>query len=199
MPKVGEFSELVGQGKGKVGNRVGESALSYKNSFKKNEQRTMKNGKPFESRCTQPFSFAVTGNPLHNETNRKTSTSRSKLAMTDTPFSCLRSTVRADAVGLRHRRRRPRPLRGRPARSEQDAMAGADVEIGPTCEGGEGDDGEAGVAAERLDERPNAGAHPSFFSILPGCVLVVSFPAVVKSHIHVSTCIDNRSPSVKGS
>ena len=58
VPKVGEFSELVGQGKGKVGNRVGESALSYKNSFKKNEQRTMKNGKPFESRCTQPsFSF----------------------------------------------------------------------------------------------------------------------------------------------
>ena len=54
VPKVGEFSELVGQGKGKVGNRVGESPLSYKTAFKKNEQRTMKNGKPFESRCTQP-------------------------------------------------------------------------------------------------------------------------------------------------
>ena len=62
VPKVGEFSELVGQGKGKVGNRVGESPLSYKTAFKKNEQRTMKNGKPFESRCTQPvLFFVVTG------------------------------------------------------------------------------------------------------------------------------------------
>ena len=41
-------------------------------------------------------------------------------------------------------------------------MAGADVEAGPACEGGEGDGGEIGVAAERLDERPDAGAHPSF-------------------------------------
>ena len=74
VPKVGEFSELVGQGKGKVGNRVGESALSYKNSFKKNEQRTMKNGKPFESRCPQPFfSFVALDSCLHNETKRKTS------------------------------------------------------------------------------------------------------------------------------
>ena len=176
VPKVGEFSELVGQGKGKVGNRVGESALSYKTSFKKNEQRTMKNGKPFESRCTQPsFFFRRHWIPLHIETSRKTSTSRSKLARTDTPFSCLRSTVRADAVGLRHRRRRPRPLRGRPARSEQDAMAGANVEVGPTCERGEGDDGEAGVAAERLDERPDAGAHPSFSQFCRAVSLSFSF------------------------
>ena len=70
VPKVGEFSELVGQGKGKVGNRVGESALSYKTSFKKNEQRTMKNGKPFESRCTQPFLFFSSSLDSFAQTNQ---------------------------------------------------------------------------------------------------------------------------------
>ena len=117
VPKVGEFSELVGQGKGKVGNRVGESALSYKTSFKKNEQRTMKNGKPFESRCAQPyFSFVVAGNPLHNETNRKTSTSSCRFFVTSAGTNSARYLPAQHGSRRRGQATPPAPTSSPPAR-----------------------------------------------------------------------------------